>query len=455
MTDAPQQRRPMGASAWALSEVHPVTLVAMWPGEDAPTKTEVLASLPQFEGAGIAEVEELESTSDDILWNAVLEFPHISSRVILWAEAAKPMPGSGLENTAIGACRWIVGAELALSPEEPLRDFSGAMRLLGGLSDDVPAVLDVNTGQWHMRDSLQLSFLDPGAEPPDEVLWVVHAVTAAEGPAADKVWLYTSGLWRCGRPELEMLEVPRRHVESAVAMLNAVAGIMLETTTPDPGVPFEIGSGLEVTLQPWRDVIAFLDESAHGSMRDRRLEPGHEDDASNPLGGVRAVICGPHPVGAYRPIWTWPREAIERIETEHGTLYQTKSATRRQQRLAQRMLPEFAVALASVQHDGVPLDADGAPGFFAKVGFRVTDDDDADFEHLWFRLTQLDGPRMEGLLLNPPQLLQEMTAGERRWFDQAQVSWWHVAVGEEGFGPESAEAMSRAIDAWRQRRSAS
>ncbi|MCA9284424.1 MAG: DUF4026 domain-containing protein [Phycisphaerales bacterium] len=425
--------------------------MAMWPGADAPTRTEVVAALRGAFGDGVEVVDELESQTDDILWNAVIQIPTIASRIIVWAEAAKPVSETGLDDPALADCKWVVGAELVLSNDAPLRDFSNAIRLLAGLADDIPAVFDANTGQWHLRQSLELSFLAADAEPPDEVLWVIHAVTGGDRLGAETVWLYTAGLWRCGRPELEMLEVPRRHVESAVAMINAVAGIALEEPLPPAGRPFEIGSGLSVVLQPWREVVPYLERTAHGSMADRGLQPDGEqtETPDNPMGGVRAVICGPQPVGAYKPIWTWPREAIERIEGDDGTLYQTRSATRRQHRLAQRMLPDFAVAIASLLHDGVDLESDAAPGFFAKVGFRAGDGDDPDHEHLWFRLVQLDGPRMEGLLLNPPQLLKDMAPGERRWFDQEQVSWWHVAVGDTGFGPESTEAMTEAVDAYR------
>ena len=76
----------------------------------------------------------------------MIQIPTIASRIIVWAEAAKPVSETGLDDPALADCKWVVGAELVLSNDAPLRDFSNAIRLLAGLADDIPAVFDANTG---------------------------------------------------------------------------------------------------------------------------------------------------------------------------------------------------------------------------------------------------------------------------------------------------------------------
>src|SRR5262245_18083674 len=116
--------------------------------------------------------------------------------------------------------------------------YSAKMRLLTGSFDDIPAVLDNNCTRWHPGETIRRDFIDNAVEPPVDVLWVIHAVTpAAEGGA----WLHTHGLWRCGVPELEMLDVPARDASRAAELLSAIASRLLEEPLPAPGEPFRVG----------------------------------------------------------------------------------------------------------------------------------------------------------------------------------------------------------------------
>ena len=437
--------------AWQLEQPEPTTLIALWPAAQSPTMTEVRAAI-EHQCEGRAEmIDQLDTEDDRVQWNMVVRVPELPAPLIVWSEPARPIPPEEFETEELrrqaAKSRWVIGLETMLHPSDPLTDYIALMRLVSGALADVPAVLDVNTQQWHARERLAERYGPPGAEPPSMVLWVIHQVGPDEEPDAtshhdgQSLWLHTHGLWRCGRPELEMLEVPSEHASAASLLINAMAEMMLEIALPAPGESFEVGAGLRVAMQPWGALVPSLDAHVSGSMKDRggELEMMHT--------GVRAVICAERSVHGVNgePRWTCPREILGQLERDEATLYGTTRATERQSRLARSTWPELAIAFASLPQSR--LAGDDPPALFViKAGFTDDERPDAGREHLWFRVIRFSGDRAEGQLLNRPLIMIHMVQGARVWIDRNAVSDWSVMTDSGQFGPSEAAAMQRMID---------
>ena len=364
--------------------------------------------------------------------------PTLPHPVVFWTEPARPLGRGELDDPRAEACRWVIGAEAPLETDDPLKSYAALVRLLGTAVRESPAILDVNTTRWHRRAELDRIFGADGSgepiEPPTDVLWIIHVVEsrrprdASEGVA----WIHTHGLWRCGRPELEMLGVPADNVAAASHLVNGIAELLLESALPPPGAPLEIGRGLHVTFRPWQEVVAGLDPDLPGSGSDRGEAP------DNAHGGVRAVVCA---AGADEA-GLWPRSIVEQLGEHHAIIYRTTRSTERQSRLARDTWPDLAHAFSSA----LACDRGRGWSFFLKAGFREDDGEAAPREHLWFELCRIEPERAEARLLNRPHTVGRLTRGDLIWLDREVISDWQVRTPSDGFGPDDVAALSRAVD---------
>jgi hypothetical protein len=372
--------------------------------------------------------------------------PDRSRPVIFWSEPARELDAGELDDPVALACRWIVGAETLLDTDDPLGDFTALMKLLTAAFDELPAVLDVNSGRWHPRGALDEHF-GAGAEPPEDVLWMTHVIVSAAGDETASAWLHTHGLWRCGLPELEMIEVPIRYVDRAAELLAGLAGRMLEEGIPAPGEPFAAGPGLEVTFQPWQVVTRRLGD-APGGIEDRIGMPG---DAHV---GVRAVVCSAEYQGD-RAESSWPREVLERIDRGEGSLFLSQHETHRLAERARGAWPRFVGAFATVSPRLLavaatpPADVDDTSvRFLVKAGLtKETSGDEAAREHLWFVVRRCEGSRFQGELLNQPVLVTSLKRGDVTWIERQRVSDWSVVTPLGSYGPADLAAMTGALEA--------
>jgi hypothetical protein len=438
------------ADSWTLRSPEPTTLIALWPGDRAPTMTEVLEALGSRLDGDLRTVDDATPGAEDVLWNVVVELPGRNRPVIFWSEPARKLDAGELDDPAALDCRWIVGAETPLDEAEPLRDFTALMKLLTAAFDKPPAILDTNSGRWHPRPALDEHFGGDTA-PPEDVLWMTHIVVSGPDDDTAGAWLHTHGLRRCGRPELEMIEVPTRYADAAAELLAGLAGRLLEEPTPPPGKPFAVGPGLEVALQPWQAVAPRLGD-APGGIADRTGMPG---DAHV---GVRAAVCGAEP-GDDHPPTSWPRDVLQRIHRGEGTLFLSRHETRRLAERARAAWPRFLGAFATVSPQLLragPLSSadadDTSVQFLVKAGFAGEisggeDEGDAQREHLWFAVRRCEEERFQGELLNQPVLVTSLQRGDLTWIQRARVSDWSVVTPLGSFGPADLAAMFGALQA--------
>lgn len=450
-SSTPEQsaNRPPDDPAWRSEEEPPSSWVAFWPEEAAPDRSEIVQAVAAWLG-GEANIGRTENPDDnaEMLWNLVVEVPSIDAPVVIWAEraAALPSPPRGGADEALAKCPWVVRLQAQLGANTPVEDHFVLTSLLAGALPSAAAVLDVSSGIVFERTALEEWFLDPDARPNERWLWSVLGLTASREtpPPGSRGMLFTTGLRRCGRPELEILDLPVERMDAGVALLNAVAGLLLDVAIPAPGEPLEIGPGLKVTLQPWRKVAEALEKDAPGSVASREALSGEGPS----LDGLRAVICDPEPVGRFRAAWSWPRSAIERLESGHAVLYASARRAEATATRARRTWPDFATAFASLTKSEVPGLRDLARRAFLIQAPIAPDGVDANSssEQAWFRVEGFDAGLVRAALCAASLTRPELNEGHVMRLAPSEVRDWRVALDDRDFGPDDPAGLLEAVD---------
>ncbi len=425
--------------------------MGLWPHDEPPTLIELISAARCVFEAPLRELEPPDIGSPDgVTWHAALEVPGHDLPILVWVEPSRPLSPDEIDDPRALGCRWALGAETLLDGADPVAGYTSLMRLLTGSFEDIPAVLDANCGRWHPAETIRRDFIENEVEPPAEALWVIHAVTRGARAGA---WLHTHGLWRCGVPELEMLDVPADLAPRAAELLNAIASRLLEEPLPDPGEAFGVGVDLAVTLRPWQEIAPHLADVPGGAADRSRPDDVH--------GGVRAVVCAWDPTGARSR--AWPMDVLSSLDSGDGLLFLSRRATDRAAALAQRTWPQLATAFATLpghrrRSDDLPPAACDRPAarFILKAGLApdapTSDGDDGgrgDREHMWFVVRRFQGDRAEAVLMNDPVLARRMRRGDVLWIERGAVSDWSVVTPAGSFGPDDLDGLSAAIDALR------
>lgn len=433
---------PDDESAWELPEAVPSSWVAFWPHADPPSREEVGRAVASWVGRELeAEAADADEGSD-ALWTLVVRVPGVTTPVALWAEPAIPADPGQLPDSAMARCKWVVGMQALLELGEAHEEYFHLVAMLFGSLPELVGVLDVSNSRRWTRAEVEEQFLAQDAVPNDEFLWTITAVATSEDEDAPML-LFTTGLDRCGLPELELLELPARHSQAGAILLNHVASLLLEAPPPAPRTPIEVGPGLSVALVPWQDCSRFVPEGQPGSVAFREEAARHGDGA---LAGVRAVVCGPEPRGQYRQIWTWPREIIERMEDGRAVLYASEHSAAANERRAQRAWPKFATAYASLRRaDAEATRALAETAFHVQAPVGGVDAEDRR-EQGWFIVRRFDHDVVEAALSEEPVTRDDLHAGDVVRIERKDVSDWRVILPDDTFGPDRGDALLSAVD---------
>lgn len=422
----------MGWLGWGPRDVEPTTVIALWPDAEAPTRTEVIAALAQsgYENAGDLDAAPV---GEDTLWTAVMRADDDAPPTILWAEPAQPMTPGELDDIEAEKCKWIVGFQSVLDVNDPLPSLVAMIRRASAGVRDTPAILDVNARRWLPRAQLDLLVDEEAPLPPNEMLWTIEVVSREESSTSESaniggLWLRTQGMARCGRPELEMLEVPSARAPVAATLLNDVAELLLEVELPEPGDALEVGVGLKIALQPWSAVGAFLRDGAAGTSEDRAARGVLESAEHRLPDGDIAVVCAAQPEGQFRKLWVWPSEVVRALAEDGAAVYKTTRTTERTAALAQHTWPDLAMLWSKLRHTDEQQDDPDGSVILIKVGFEVVNDDAPAREHLWFMVREIAGDQARGQLINQPMHATTMTEGDEVWVKREGVSDWRLIL---------------------------
>ncbi len=416
-----------GNPDWNRDGPEPSGWVAFCPDAECPGAAEVEAAVARWLG-GEPEIRRAENPDerDEVRWAFALRVPSVDSEVVLWAERAAS--GSVVEapelDSAIRRCPWVIRMQAVLGAEDPVADHFLLTTMLAGIVPDGPAIIDASSDAVFDRAELDAWYLHPQAKPLERLLWSIKGLTI-DGDAGEepRVIVRTKGLARCGRPELGIFEAPGRHLDAAVTLVHAVASLLLEGPMPARESAMEIGHGITVHL------VRAEVETGEGPERVRE---------------TIALLCERGDDGTAG--WSWPRRAIERVESGNAVLYLTSRTAEALREHARRSFPDFATAWAALHRSPDPAlrtESEQAFRILAPVdpgGHHETP------EHAWFRVDGFEGSLVRGVLLDAPHQRQDLHAGSVMLIAPELVRGWRADLGGRSFGPDDAPALLAEVD---------
>jgi hypothetical protein len=472
MGDEPDQNDL--SNPWGL-EPQESGFVAFWPHAEPPTMEEVSGAMatwvgdiapspPSEESASDAEDGDSGASDDEegedrfkvqplepdgeANWCCAIHVPGITHALVVWCEPARTLsePERAQLGDAAARAKWVIRVQTVLHAPDAAEDYFMAVGLIAGSMPDLVAMLDVVTSEVFDRATLDRLFVAEGAKPMDRVLWRLGRYEALADGDASTVLVGTCGLSRCGLPELEMCEVPRERADAAAVLLHTLAGLLLESPAPPPGFELEIGDGIKVTLQRADDVAAHLVEGAPGSRAWRDVARSH---GLSEFELPRAAVCGTEPRGAYKPVWMWPQDAVERIASGPAVLVMTRHSVEAATQRAQSTWPTFATAFASLARpshpdwqrmaeDAFQVQAAVPPPPEGHAGPRI--------EQAWFHVHRIAGDGIHAVTSSRPVTRPDLDAGSTVMLKAKDVTDWRVELDGRVYDPDESEALLHAVD---------
>ncbi len=375
------------AGPWILDTPTVATFVLVGASDE-------LTGIPEGLAAAIADcigeavnLDKPEATPPDVPWIAAVHVPALPAPLLCWPEA-QAVQGTGLPDNLTHTHGLIV--QTLLHPRDPLTCLINVSRLLAMIDPAAPGVLDADTGRWLDRELLERDFLGDTHEPPEDMLWVVEAMTSTDGACA----VASRGLQRCGRAELHVHGVPCEHLDAAANLVASVAALSLETPLPDAGVIAEVGPGLHV-------------------------------QAAACEGGVKLVDQHQQP----------PLEVLQRLGEGVAGVYRTDRAARRQRALAHDTWADFLDIAASAQHECL-----------VEVPFEDPTGEEHRREHLWMRVESIDGTAVHAKPVHEAMMATGVDGSTQR-VEPGEVASWRVLIDEDVWGPERIDGLKERLQA--------
>ncbi len=412
---------PSVAAQWRI-EPTPSRLLAWHDGEMPPDPRTVVEAASRV-GLAIESVEMLES-GPPVAWT-VLAREAGAPPWVLWCE---PTAGGEVPPSAVGS-RWIIGLETLIvsrglddSASQTLSRHRAMKRWLHA-AGATSALLDPTTGRW-LDASEWSADRSQEAHASLEELWCVRA---HRRPGAPFVWLATEGLHRCGRPDLEMLEIPEPLAAVAAAMLDGVAALLLEAPPP-PETPWRIGPSIEISLERLEEVLPTLPASAPGSLVERRRL-----DADASVEAPIAVVCAPERRGSFRRIPVPPIELLDRVGRGEVGLYRSRHEVARLRSLVAEQAALLDRIARSIES--------GRRGLRALVSTSAG----GTGTHEW---AELVGVAAEGWFVQPVDLAgRAVASAPASIVGIGSLADWRVDLDGRSFGPDEATPLETALAA--------
>lgn len=438
---------------WVLNEQEPTTLVALYPGDQPPTLDKIAQLAKEYLAEPLNIVKHLETDDPKVIFNTVVELPFLQTSALIFAEPAQPLSPMELDDPSAIACKWVIGIDALLDECDAHLNFVELMRFIAKLVPDCPAILDVNCERWLSHDVIDKNFFNQidGViiDPPEDVLWLVQVIGHKESKTA---WVHTHGLWRCGNPELEMLQVPIKKVPQACELINTIAERLLEERPPDTDSDMQIGPQMDITFQPWQKIAPLLAPNLPGSMTDRT------DESDNTHTGVRAVICSSISSSkSPKKCKTYPVDVIKILSRNEVALFPAIRVADRLADLARAAWPtlvhEFNTLPKQLLRTNKQLkisDKIHPVGCLIKACLTPESDPAKSPEHLWYIVYKFEDDRAQAQLIQNPLLEYLPSELALIWIDLKSISDWSVVTHYDSYGPSQLEEISETFNKLKQ-----
>lgn len=415
------------------ADVHTSTLCLVCAGRDAPQAFDVESALEQ---SGLLQEEDQDgpvAEGEDVLWSRTYRLRNMPMPVLIFCVRREPefkpwewTPArwrDEKEHRLATESRWLIMLETLYSQERPPNEeYQQHLKVAAILARDrAAACVDMDCMALRSATTLhELAQGEVGAAP--EEMFQLHVV-GGEGDC----WLHTHGLRRFDLPDLEMLRVPQDMLQDAYTTMQWLVSFLFSEYVPSEGGEFTFGAGITAALVSLDTMLPKLGPDELGGAADR---------ASGDHGGWRMGVTDPGST-ELRP--------TALLNAVHGDPIFWLSPYENQRRagVARTRFGLAAAAWHSTQFKQRALSV--------KVGVPYTDDgndcsellktpekaEDLGREHMWFRVSAIEGGEIVAELESEPRFATWMRPGNRYRLPSSLLSGFSLLLDDVVYSPDT------------------
>lgn len=253
-------------------------------------------------------------------------------------------------------------------------------------------------------------------------LFMVQAVSDKHG----EIWLHTHGLCRCGVTELEILKSDKDNYNNHYQLLSTFASYLLDKK--EEFIPKESSAYIGVlsnqqpvvvTYVSWVEGLKEYNKLNLGGVSDR--EEGHNSRTS-------LIFAYKNEEDEKNGILSKVSE-FDKVYGDNPMFFISKEETARMKFLAMERF-DFVKEQAENKDNKIII----------KIGLPVEGDDEEDdnFEHIWFELLSFEEDRFKAKLLQEPYGVENMHEGDEGWYTVEDVTDWIIYTPEFAVSPDTA-----------------
>jgi tetratricopeptide (TPR) repeat protein len=252
--------------------------------------------------------------------------------------------------------------------------------------------------------------------PSPSYLYRTHAVNDKED-----VWMHTHGLNRCGSVELEIIGASTQNesYQALSPIIDALAAMAItDGTTNPPKEPIFIGDGIVVTWVKWEEAIEGLNNQ--GCSDDDRKD--HDSPS-----GVLYLYKSEKDYN--KGVLSHLNEAVPQLQ-ENPLFFFSNEETNRMRSLAHERL-KYVYELTFKDNNKTLLKAG------IEVDAEHKQEDEANMEHLWFEVVDINKNRFTAILLNQPYYISRMNEGDQIDIHENEITDWVIYTQEHRINPDN------------------
>jgi len=265
-----------------------------------------------------------------------------------------------------------------------------------------------------------LGIMDESAEKMLPASWVKMTATSKVLPSADdlysvqavssdngEIWLHTHGLCRCGLTELEILNSDQENYNNHYNLISTLASYLLDKRKDSVDSAY---IGLLKNEQPvvatylsWTEGLKEYNNLNLGNIEDRK--DGHNSKTS-------IIFLYKSEEDENNKIFTKVTE-FNNLWGENPIFFISDEETARMKDLAIERFDYVKKEFKNKENEVI-----------IKIGLSV--DNDNNYEHIWFKLIELNGDKFKAKLLQEPYDIKGIHEGDERMFTVADVTDWII-----------------------------
>ncbi len=241
-------------------------------------------------------------------------------------------------------------------------------------------------------------------------IYNVHAVIDDGG----EVWLHTHGLCRCGLTELEILQSSKENYNNHYNLISTLACYIIDKNGSFDPRKESAFIGILTNRNP---VVAICKSWTEAIGEYKKLKMGGAADRAD------AHNTRTSPIFLYKTEADEKRKKISKVTDydklwgENPIFFFSNEETARMKALAMERFDYLKKAMEDKENKAL-----------VKIGLLVDggNDDNYDYEHIWFELLEFDGDRFKGKLTQEPYNIKDLHTGDERWFTVENVTDWQL-----------------------------